>query len=110
MPHERSPGRTSPGRINTHEEQSTAPIKKEQRDETELDTGGDIAIVEVRKASPSTLAHVTQSPPSNGATNSHSGRKRALAEIRLEELGLEERALNVKRQQLELKRQMLEMD
>lgn len=71
----------------------------------------DIEIIEVRgKHHQRASKPVTESVPSIQAAASIPKRERALAEIQLEELDLEERELKVKRRRLELKRQMLGMD
>lgn len=108
---EQSPVRASSSLFDKQQKRSATPIKKEQSDHIELNSNDDIEVVDVSRVPQSASANGTQGAPStNSATSSYSKRKRALAELRLEELDLEEKELRVKRQQLELKRQMLEMD
>lgn len=110
MPHNEISGNATSSLVATQQQQSAHSIKKEQNDNVELAADDDIEIVEVRKTSQRAPTHSAQSAAPNSGASSNHKRKRALAEIRLEELDLEEKELRVKRQQLELKRQMLEMD
>jgi hypothetical protein len=70
---------------------------------------GDLEIIEVRAAPRTQSNRATSTQPAYGRAAPQSERERALAELRLEELDLEQKQLEVQEKQLVVQQQRLEM-